>query len=146
MIILFELSKLITPRMIVMRTGAGGLSTDDLLLPPQPVTPEPALPSPPEPSLQIPKTSIVGIMPMQPMPASVMSPDEMLRAYAERRGVASPPPTGAPALPAPVVNYNGNGMRALYSPTTPTMDNRKSLVPTENSRYSLEDAYGGTAH
>ncbi|KIP04644.1 hypothetical protein PHLGIDRAFT_25494 [Phlebiopsis gigantea 11061_1 CR5-6] len=131
----------VMPALSMMRTGAGGLSTDDLLFPP-----EPALPSPPEPSFQIPKTSIVGVMPMQPMPASVMSPDEMLRAYAERRAVASPPPIGAPALPAPVVNYNGNGMRTLYSPTSPTTDIRKSFAPTENSRYSLEDAYGGTAH
>ena len=130
-----------------MRTGAGGVSTDDLLLQPKLASPESPLPSMPEPSFQLPKTSIVGIMPMQPMPASVMSPDEMLRAYAERRAVASPPPIGSPTLPAPVVNYNGSGMRALYSPTTPTTpDLRKSLSPTENSRYSEEDAYGGTAN
>jgi hypothetical protein len=61
--------------------------------------------------------SPVGMMPMQPMPANVMSPDEMLRAYAERR-----PGTGASTVsyPAPVANYNGNGMRTLYSPSTPT--------------------------
>ena len=56
--------------------------------------------------------------------------------------LARRPPARRRSLP-PVVNYNGNDMRTLYSPTTPT---RKSLVPTENSRYSLEDACGGTAH
>lgn len=117
-----------------------------MLLQRKATSPAPPLPSMPEPSFQLPKTTIVGIMPMQPMPASVMSPDEMLRAYAERRAVASPPPMGSPTLPAPVVNYNSNGMRTLYSPTTPTFDNRKSLSPTEHSMYSAEDAYGGTAN
>ncbi|GJE90634.1 hypothetical protein PsYK624_067780 [Phanerochaete sordida] len=85
----------------------------------------------PEPALQSP---ILNAMPMQPMPASVMSPDEMLRAYAEqRRAVASPPPMGAPAMPAPALNFNGGGMRTLYSP-----EHRQSLPPTD-------DIYGGTA-
>ena len=91
------------------------------------------------------------MMPMQPMPANMMSPDDMLRAYAEQRhGVSSPPPMNGPTVPAPVANYNGNGMRTLYSPdnqasqpapiTYPTM-NRKSLAPTEYSKYDDEDAY-----
>ena len=126
----------------VMRTGL--VSTDDLLLPPKP--PAPPLPSPPAPTHQVPKASVVGLMPMQPMPASVMSPDEMLRAYAESRALSSPPPMGGPSMPAPVVNYNGNGMRTLYSPTTPVSqthlspeahqsDYRNSTVPSEHSRY-----------
>lgn len=85
------------------------------------------------------------------MPASVMSPDEMLRAYATRR-VTSPPSTPAPgnlAYPAPVVNYNGNGMRTLYSPTTPgsavplTRDMHQAYAYNDDDN---EDAYGGTAH
>ena len=85
---------------------------------------------------------------MQPMPANVMSPDEMLRAYAERRAVASPPPTVA--APAPV-HYDGNGMRTLYSPTTPNSsamlmtpgissnDVRQSAAPSEWSKYDDEN-------
>ena len=83
---------------------------------------------------------------MQPMPASVMSPDEMLRAYAESRAMSSPPPMGGPALPSPVASYNSNGMRTLYSPTTPTTPAylmpdpaqsayRTSAAPSEHSRY-----------
>jgi hypothetical protein len=124
-----------------MRTG--GISTDDLLLPPkQATTPEPPMPSPPPPAHQVPQSPIIGMMPMQPMPASVMSPDDMLRAYAEaRRGVASPPPVGGLTMPAPVVQITGGGMRTLYSPS----ENRMSLSPTEHSKYSEDDVYGGTA-
>ena len=101
----------------VMRTGGEGSSTgdddNDYLLP-SPMT-SPTLPKPPTPSH--PK-SPVGMMPMQPMPANVMSPDEMLRAYAEQRRPGTS--TSAVSFPTPIVNYNGNGMRTLYSPTTPT--------------------------
>jgi hypothetical protein len=84
------------------------------------------------------------------MPANVMSPDEMLRAYAERRGMASPPPVvAAPAA----VHYDGNGMRTLYSPTTPNSsammitpsasygDVRESTAPSERSKYDDDNAY-----
>lgn len=77
-----------------------------------------------------------------PMAAASMSPDDMLRAYAGRR-VASPPPSAA-AITQPMPTYTG-----LY-PTTPSgaMDEagRKSMAPTEGSRYSHytgEDVYGG---
>lgn len=140
-----------------MRTGL--VSSDDLLLPPKPASPAPEMPALPAATLQIPKTSsIVGMMPMQPMHESVMSPDDMLRAYAESRAaVASPPPMGGLAKPSPVANYNSSGMRTLYSPTTPTSASsgipespksayaRKSLAPTEYSKYDDEDAYVGTA-
>lgn len=130
----------------VMRTGL--VSTDDLLLSPK--APTPPLPSPPAPTLQVPSNSVVGLMPMQPMPASVMSPDEMLRAYAESRALSSPPPMGGPSFPAPVANYNGNGMRTLYSPTNPVSPTylvpeplpsiyRASAAPSEHSRYEEED-------
>ena len=130
-----------------MRTGENTTGNDELLFTP---------PSPPAPTHQsAPKSSVVGMMPMQPMPANMMSPDDMLRAYAEqRRGVASPPPVNGPSVPAPVANYNGNGMRVLYSPSTPDSATialspkstvRKSLAPTIASKYEDEDAYGGTA-
>lgn len=130
-----------------MRTGL--VSTDDLLLPPKPASPIPPLPSLPAPTHQIPKTPIVGIM---PMPASVMSPDAMLRAYAEGRALASPPPTAGLSLPSP--SYNSNGMRTLYSPTTPTSaahlmpDSHQSeyrqSAASEHSRY--EDDGEDIAH
>ncbi|KAF9440089.1 hypothetical protein P691DRAFT_803579 [Macrolepiota fuliginosa MF-IS2] len=78
-----------------------------------------------------------------PMPASIMSPDEMLRAYAERRSTRtmtpvnmpvaspmsptmsmpmpmpmSPPPTMAMVTPLPMSPVNtGNGVRPLFGPT-----------------------------
>lgn len=144
---------------IVMQTGLVG--SDDLLFSPQPASSvaETPLPSPPAATYQAPKTSsIVGMMPMQPMPDSVMSPDEMLRAYASSRAaIASPPPTAGLTIPSPTANYNSSGMRTLYSPTTPSSATpmipeistssatRKSLAPTEYSKYDDEDAYGGTA-
>ena len=140
-----------------MRTGL--VSSDDLLLPPSPApampVPEPALPALPDAAYQVPKTSMVGLMPMQPMPDSVMSPDEMLRAYAaSRAAVASPPPMGRLSMPSPVADIGSTGMRTLYSPTTPlsatiapespkSAYTRKSLAPTEYSKYDDEDAYGG---
>lgn len=121
-----------------------------MVAPPEPVHQSTFNPNPPmtmpipmlapaEPALMSP---ILDSMPMQPMPASVVSPDEMLRAYAEqRRGVASPPPPfGIPTMPAPALNFNGSGMRTLYSP-----EHRQSMSPTENSRYSADDVYSGTA-
>ncbi|KAI0338801.1 hypothetical protein BDW22DRAFT_1337400 [Trametopsis cervina] len=136
----------VMPALSMMRTNK---STDDLLLPPKAVTPPP-LPSSPPAAYQIPKSTMAGIMPMQPMPANVMSPDEMLRAYAERRAIASPPPMGSPALPAPAAHYDSNGMRTLYSPTTPNssamlmtpnahFDNRASAAASEYSRYDDEN-------
>ena len=127
-----------------MRTG--NKSNDDLLLPPKTETPPP-LPSMP-PRTHQPQTPVAGQMSMQPMPANVMSPDEMLRAYAERRAMTSPTPTVTTPVTA---HYNGNAMRTLYSPDTqthpsiasvyPSPANRKSLAPTEYSKYDDEDAY-----
>ncbi|KAI0086026.1 hypothetical protein BDY19DRAFT_895468 [Irpex rosettiformis] len=129
----------VMPALSMMRTG--NKSSDDLLLPPKAETPPP-LPSPP-PRAHQPQTPTSAHMSMQPMPANVMSPDEMLRAYAERRAMASPPPTvAAPAA----VHYDGNAMRTLYSPTTPnsgamlmspavTLVDRRSAAPSEWSKY-----------
>lgn len=113
------------------------------------------MPTAPSPTYQAPTSPIMGVMPMQPMPANVMSPDDMLRAYAERRAMGASAPN-APSVPSPVANYNGTGMRTLYSPDSssskaPTSSesvypaNRKSLAPTELSKYDEDDAYVGTA-
>ena len=111
------------------------------------------MPTPPRPTHQVPKSPIMGVMPMQPMHANVMSPDAMLRAYAERRAMGAATP-GSPTVPAPTANYNNMGMRVLYSPDTtapssvyPTAaaNQRKSYAPTEESKYDEDDAYVGTA-
>lgn len=133
-----------------MRTGTEDSGHDELLFQ---APASPTVVSPPPTALTHAHSSVVGMMPMQPMPASVMSPDDMLRAYAERRAVASPPPSNSPALPPPAAaRYDGNGMRVLYSPTTPDSaapmlggGERKSAAPTEASKYDDEDAYVGTA-
>ncbi|KAI6014360.1 hypothetical protein EDC04DRAFT_2609009 [Pisolithus marmoratus] len=96
------------PSLTMMRTGTDDTGTgDDYLLPAQaPVE----MPLPPTPAHAAP-TSPIGMTPMSP---SVMSPDEMLRAYAERK-MASPP--GSPvAFPVPIASYNSRGRRTLYSP------------------------------
>lgn len=92
-----------------MRTGDNATG-DDYLLPHEetvdmPLPPVPAHPAP-EP-----------VMSMMPMPDSVMSPDEMLRAYAERK-MKSPPPTGSLTFPVPAASYGSNGMRTLYTPSS----------------------------
>lgn len=97
------------PSLSMMRTGNDDTDAgDDYLLPSQaPVE----MPLPPTPVHAAP-TSPIGMVPMS---ASVMSPDEMLRAYAERK-MASPP--GSPvAFPAATLSYNSRGPRSLYSPS-----------------------------
>jgi len=134
------------PALSMMRHGGqqaqeGG----DLLFAPQ----ESEMPTPPTPTMVKPIST--GVMPMQPIPANVMSPDDMLRAYAESRRNAGPPISGGPAFPSPTASsYDGNGMRTLYSPTasTPTFysPHRKSRTVSEYGRYDDEDAYTGTAN
>ncbi|OJT02598.1 hypothetical protein TRAPUB_6862 [Trametes pubescens] len=141
----------VMPALSMMRTGGEGVTNhDDMLFKPQV-----AMPTLPSPTHQTPKSPIMGVMPMQPMPANVMSPDEMLRAYAKARTMGAT----SPGLPSPAAQYNGSGMRTLYSPDTasPVMPtspesvypstpiNRKSLAPTEYSKYDEDDAYVGTA-
>ncbi|KAH7925789.1 hypothetical protein BV22DRAFT_1128740 [Leucogyrophana mollusca] len=130
------------PSLSMMRTGTEGENPgEDYLLPPQKQSVE--LPLPPTPVHHA-ASSPIGMIPMH---ASVMSPDEMLRAYAERK-VTSPPPTGAVAFPAPAATYNGNGMRTLYSPSTPGFHSPQRS--DEEFRHSIytgqEDPYIGTAN
>lgn len=121
--------------------GDGGIENNELLFTPQAYD----APTPPTPTVA--KSTSVGAM--QPMPANMMSPDEMLRAYAEsRRNTGAPVSSGGPAFPSPVAaSYDGNGMRTLYSPpptAAPLLD-RKSRGVSEYSKYSDDDAYLGTA-
>ncbi|KAI0071458.1 hypothetical protein K474DRAFT_1687073 [Panus rudis PR-1116 ss-1] len=164
----------VMPALSMMRTGTG-VEQDEMLLAPKPTTITPPLPSH-QPVPPKPMSPIMGIMPMQSPPSMTMSPDAMLRAYAERRAtVASPPPGAAggkvgvpsgavPGSGAIMGGYDANGMRVLYdrnnnttndaglttpNSSAPLMANanaeRKSMAPTEASKYEEEDAYDGTA-
>jgi len=126
----------------------GGNNDSQLLLP----APKDKIPAPPLPAA-LPKSSASGMMPMQPMPANVMSPDDMLRAYAESRRTPVSPAFPSPAL----TNYDGNGMRTLYTPTTPSTTAftpasedhnpyRTSAVISMTSRYDEDETYMGTAN
>ena len=87
-------------------------------------------------------------MPMQPMPASVMSPDDMLRAYAERKaagankGFGGGISTAQISYPVPAANTStssgSGGMRTLF--------NASGVVsPTNTGNGGGYDAYGGGA-
>ncbi|THH00774.1 hypothetical protein EW145_g7030 [Phellinidium pouzarii] len=118
------------PALSMMRMANG--SQADLLLErieqPGPSNVVMAMPVP-EPAVMLPITE-------QPEVESAMSPDAMMRAYAERRhtggsSVMSPPGTPAPtiAFPMPVVsvgamNSPSTTMRTLYSPSTATFGQR----------------------
>ena len=130
----------VLPALAMMRTGND--SQADLLFSrseqqqqPQPIRVETSSVTVP-PAAATAKSPIMEAMPMTPMSTSAaMSPDEMLRAYAERRrtggsGITSPPGTPAPAIafPMPVLNagtsatspVGGPAMRTLYSPASTT--------------------------
>ncbi|KAH7886597.1 hypothetical protein F5I97DRAFT_1011095 [Phlebopus sp. FC_14] len=131
------------PSLTMMRTGNTEQGTgDDYLLSPQKTSVE--LPMPPAPTHPA-SSSPIGMM---PMPATVMSPDEMLRAYAARR-VTSPPPSSPVTFPQPVIN--GNGMRTLYTPSTMEMHpspihvQQTHNVGQRYTTYADIDPYGGTA-
>lgn len=115
-----------------------------------------------------PKSPIMEAMPMQPLPSSFMSPDEMLRNYAERRRTGTSTATngsiGSPAIsyPMPVASpvSSTSNMRTLFSPTgtssptiAPATNNpfRKSMATDERpprrsaeTQYDDDDAYLGT--
>jgi len=152
----------VMPALRMMRTsdpshGAQGEEEPELLFSAQSAT-FPAVPSPthsarsPEPA-----SAMSSFMPMQAMPAGVMSPDDMLRAYAERRAAAAAAGTaGGPTVPS--LAYTGvgtqGGMRTLYSPTqaqaaqaVTTADQhstRRTTIGSQYSAYADEDVYGGT--
>ncbi|PPR07966.1 hypothetical protein CVT24_002645 [Panaeolus cyanescens] len=105
----------VMPALSMMRTGNDPTSPDDFLFhhtDAAPAPPPPAYIHPHHGSTASPLQSpVVNTMPMDPVPASVMSPDEMLRAYAERKksmGPMSPIRTESPVLP--VVGVAGSVM------------------------------------
>lgn len=97
--------------------------------------PEPevaAVPVAPLPASSRPQSPVLAAMPMPAIPSAVMTPDDMMRAYAERT-IRSPPPTA----PSPMA-FNGSGMRTLYSSTPPPVA-PSSLYPES----AAEDVFAG---
>jgi hypothetical protein len=150
----------VMPALRLMRTsdhspGAQGDEDDSELLFSAQSAAFPAVPSPTHnPHSPEPASAMSSFMPMQPMPANVMSPDDMLRAYAERRATQG---AGSPAIPSPAYTGTGSpgGMRTLYSPTqaqtqaavTTDPTTKRTTMGTIGSQYSGyadEDAYSGT--
>jgi hypothetical protein len=133
-----------------MRTGSNPSAPDDLLLnPPEAVHPNYVVTS----AQQQATSPVMSAIPMEPIPANVMSPDEMLRAYAERKkSMSAKPLTPSPSLSATgPINYpkavvkkrsvrasikkaGSKSMRALLNATT------KNSSPTDTMS---DDAYGG---
>jgi hypothetical protein len=138
----------------VMRTGdsphEAGEEEPELLFSAK-STAFPAIPSPthsPESA-----SAMSSFMPMQAMPANMMSPDDMLRAYAERRATGGAGIAKSPTVPSPTYAGIGTqgGMRTLYSPPLPSAEGgvadsnkKRAAVESQYSGYGDEDAYGGT--
>ena len=130
-----------------MRTGSGDPSEpDDFLLSAAaaPTPPTPAYPKSVTSTPQQMSSPVMSTMPMQPMPANVMSPDEMLRAYAERKksmsaSKGSPVSTSFISYPMPAAGSatpSTNNMRVLYNAATGTV----SPTNTGNAYDGVYDA------
>lgn len=161
----------VLPALSMMRTRNG--SHADLILEPatlvhekpapvklqlEGLTPPPAAATP-----STPKSPVMDAMPMQPMPAGVFSPDDMLKVYAERRRAASGAVSGSsgssPAisfpLPAASAHIASGNMRTLYSPngTGVTVGSNNPFAMHDEpqprrsteTQYDDEDAYYGVA-
>lgn len=136
-----------------MRTGDDQAVGDDYLLPQKQSV---DLPMPPFPVHPAPVSPPSGMM---TIPGNMMSPDEMLRAYATRK--ITSPPTSPIAFPSRTLSYNGSSMRTLYTPTTPVPTTprdsssgvavRVSVAQTTDtekrytSSYATMDPYAGFA-
>ncbi|KAI0300718.1 hypothetical protein B0F90DRAFT_1722725 [Multifurca ochricompacta] len=108
----------------------------------------PAIPSPTHsPHSAEPASAMSTFMPMQPMPTNMISPDDMLRAYAECRAAGGSGIMGGPTVPSPAYTGAGaqGGMRTLYSPTHSLAgtNDRSTKRTTMGSQFADEDAYTG---
>ncbi|KAI0292511.1 hypothetical protein B0F90DRAFT_1769733 [Multifurca ochricompacta] len=142
----------VIPALRLMRTsepspGSPGEDEPELLFSAQSAT-FPAIPSPTHsPHSAEPASAMSTFMPMQPMPANMMSPDDMLRAYAECCAAGGSGIMGGPTVPSPA--YTGasaqGGMRTLYSPTHSLAgtNDRSTKRTTMGSQFADEDAYTG---
>jgi hypothetical protein len=146
------------PLALVMRTGdsfpvAGEEEEEPELLFSAQSTTFPAIPSPTHsPRSPESASAMSSFMPMQAMPANMMSPDDMLRAYAERRAAGGAGIANGPTIPSPTYAGVGTqgGMRTLYQPPLTQAeggldDNKKRItLQSQYSGMADEDAYGGT--
>ena len=139
-----------------MRTGNDPSAPDDLLLnPPEAVHSNPVVTSV-RPDSDRATSPVMSALPMEPIHANVMSPDEMLRAYAERKkSLSAMPLTSSPRLsaaspikfPKAVVKKRSvkASLRKASSTTLRVLFNAtpKNSSPTTNS--TSDDAYAGVA-
>jgi hypothetical protein len=146
----------VMPALRMMRRDASpeaGEEEPELLFSAQSTT-FPAIPSPTHsPRSPESASAMSSFMPMQAMPANVMSPDDMLRVYAERRAAGGAGMLNGPTIPSPTYAGIGaqGGMRTLYPPPLPqteggVVDSNKKRITLESqySGFADEDAYGGT--
>jgi hypothetical protein len=147
----------VMPALRMMRTGdsspQAGEEEHELLFSAQSAT-FPAIPSPTHsPRSPESASAMSSFMPMQAMPANMMSPDDMLRAYAERRAAGGAGIVKGPTVPSPTYAGVGiqGGMRTLYPPPLPQTEGgvsdsykKRMTVESQYSGFADEDAYGGT--
>lgn len=148
----FQREVLQMPAMTLMRTG--GASDSEFVLPATTVTPpasSPAytMPAMPSPALQ-PNTPMSGMMPVanNGHTGAGLSPDDLLRAYAAGRPLASPSPVATPT--ATMTSSSNGGMRILYqtepavvAPQYPQIQQQGSLTPGDNNPFRKSMAAEG---
>ncbi|KAF9039044.1 hypothetical protein BJ165DRAFT_1407291 [Panaeolus papilionaceus] len=140
------------PALSMMRTGNDPTSPDDFLFHQNSTNAAASVPAPPAPTYIAPhhgsSASPSPLSPMTPMspvmdaiPASVMSPDEMLRAYAERKksmnSPMSPIRTESPVLPLPGSVMSPDDMLRAYA------ERKKSVNMGASGHGSVGSGSGG---
>ena len=135
----------VLPALSMMRSGNDPTKEDDFLFTQQPAA-APALPpkavtSPKQVPSQL-SSPVMSTIPMQPMPANVMSPDEMLRAYAERKKSLSKKSDSSSSITSPkmAISYP---LPAATTTSRPLYDAQTGVVGTHTSGQSqdMSDAY-----
>ncbi|KLO07750.1 hypothetical protein SCHPADRAFT_859755 [Schizopora paradoxa] len=107
-----------------------------------------------------PKSPVTEALSMQPMEAGMMmSPDDMLKVYAERRRTGASSGTASPMISTPGLAYplpvaTPTTPRTLYSPATPgfeqtevvrdPFESNHARTRSNGTYYDTEDAYFGT--
>ncbi|KZT05740.1 uncharacterized protein LAESUDRAFT_759977 [Laetiporus sulphureus 93-53] len=107
----------VLPALSMMRTGRSS-AEDEMVFPGASTLPpsqHTTLPTAPEPVHQ---STVSPIASTIPYVSAAMSPDAMLRAYADQT-LRSPPPSAALALLPPAANLGSGTMRILYTPASP---------------------------
>jgi len=134
-----------------MRTGSDPSAPDDFLLK-APIPPVPAVPksiiaaTPPVP--QRTASPVISSMAMEPMPANVMSPDDMLRVYAERKQSISTPSSSSlssrTSISYPKAIAKKGSMKSKHNKRMGGSNTMRVLYnATTGSLGSTDAAYGG---